>query len=155
MKKLIACAMALQLVSFAAWGQKAVDKADLLKDPEWKKIYDGYVPDAGLLESLKGKAKELKIDVYFAFWCDDSKNHLPVFLKILDALNLPQLEVDFFEVERKAAAEQKFYVEDMMVEKVPTFIFYVNDCEIGRIVENPKESVLQDITTIISQACGE
>jgi len=148
MKKLIACAMALLFVTFSAWGQKAVEKDDILKDPEWKKIYDDYVPDAGLIESLKSKAKELKIDVYFAFWCDDSKNHLPVFLKIMDAIAVLEFKVNFYEVERKAAPDQKFYAEDMLVEKVPTFIIYVNDVEKGRIVENPMDSVLQDMMNI-------
>lgn len=129
--------------------QKAVDRSDLLKDPEWKKVYDGYAPSAELIENLKGRAKELKADVYLAFWCDDSKNHVPVFLKILDALNVPEFKVNFYEVERKATADQQFYVEDMMVEKVPTFIFYANDFELGRIVENPKNSILQDMMIIV------
>ncbi|MDD8012769.1 MAG: thioredoxin family protein [Acidobacteriota bacterium] len=149
MKKLVACAMAVLFVSFSAWGQKAVEKADILKDPEWKKIYDDYVPDAGLIATLKSNVKGLKSDVYFAFWCDDSKNHLPVFLKIMDAIAVPEFKVNFYEVERKAAPDQKFYVEDMLVEKVPTFIFYADDCEIGRIVENPMESILQDMMAII------
>ena len=149
MKHVMALAFVLMLLSGSAWGQKAVDKADILKDPEWKKAYDEYVPDAQLIENLKNKAKELKADVYFAYWCDDSKKHVPVFLKIVDAVNVPEFKVSFYEVERKATPEQKFYVEDMMVEKVPTFIFYVNDFEMGRIVENPTNSILQDMMIIV------
>jgi len=133
----------------SAWGQKAVNKADILLNPEWKKIYDAYTPDAQLIENLKNKAPELKADVYFGYWCDDSKNHIPVFLKILDTVNVPEFKVNFFEVERKANADQKYFVEDMMVEKVPTFIFYANDFEMGRIVENPKNSFLQDMMIIV------
>jgi hypothetical protein len=149
MKRIAFLAVALVFVSGSAMGQTAVAKADILKDPEWKKIYDAYVPDAALIENLKAKAPELKIDVYLGTWCSDSKNHVPVFLKILDAIDVPELKVNFYAVEKKATADQQYYVADMMVEKVPTFIFYVNDFEMGRIVENPKNSILQDIMIIV------
>ena len=151
MKKIIICVMALSFISLSAWGQKAADRADILKDPEWKKVYDDYKPDPALLENLKNKAPELKADVYFAYWCSDSKNHVPVFLKILDALNVPEFKVNFFEVERKATEDQKYYVPDLEIEKVPTFIFTstANGFELGRIVENPKNSLLQDMMIIV------
>jgi len=149
MKHSLIMAFILILMSGSAWGQKAVNKADILLNPEWKKIYDAYVPDAQLIENLRNKAPELKADVYFGYWCDDSKNHVPVFLKILDTLNVPEFKVNFYEVEKKATADQKFYVEDMMVEKVPTFIFYANEFEMGRIVENPRNSLLQDMMLIV------
>jgi hypothetical protein len=149
MKQLVIVTVAVAFLAGGLWGQKAVDKADLLKDPAWKKIYDDYHPDAELIANLKNRAPELKADVYFAFWCDDSKNHVPVFMKILDAVNVPEFKVGFYEVERKATADQKYYVEEMMVEKVPTFIFFANGFEMGRIVENPKNSILQDMMIIV------
>jgi hypothetical protein len=149
MKHLVTLAIVLLSVSGSAWGQQPVNKADILQNPEWKKIYDAYKPDAELMENLKNRAPELKADVYFAYWCDDSKNNVPVFLKILDTLNVPEFKVNFFAVERKATADQKYFVEDKMVEKVPTFIFYANDFEMGRIVENPKNSILQDMMIIV------
>jgi len=139
----------VMLLAFAtAWAQKPVDKAGILQDPEWKKIYDEYVPAADAIARLRDKAAGLKADVYFAFWCSDSLNHVPVFLKILDAVAAPGFTVDFYEVERKADPEQKYYVEELLVEKVPTFIFYAAGGEIGRIVENPADSILEDMLLI-------
>ncbi|HEX7503211.1 MAG TPA: thioredoxin family protein [Acidobacteriota bacterium] len=149
MKHLVTLAIIMLFVSGVAWGQKPVNKADILLNPEWKKIYDAYKPDAELIANLKNRAPELKADVYFGYWCDDSKNNVPVFLKILDTLNVPEFKVNFYEVEKKATADQKYYVEDKLVEKVPTFIFYANDFEMGRIVENPKNSILQDMMIIV------
>lgn len=136
------------LVFGTAWAQKPVDKAGLLQDPEWKKIYDDYVPAADAIVRLRDKAAGLKADVYFAFWCSDSLNHVPVFLKILDAAAPPGFSVVFYEVERKTDPEQKYYVEEMLVEKVPTFIFYAVGGELGRIVENPANSILEDMLLI-------
>jgi hypothetical protein len=148
-KNFLLLTMILITVSGSLWGQKAVNKADIMLVPEWKQIYDAYIPDAALIENLKNKAPELKADVYFGYWCDDSKKNVPVFLKILDTLNVPEFKVNFYEVEKKLTADQKYYVEDMMVEKVPTFIFYVNDFEMGRIVENPRNTILQDIMLMV------
>jgi len=133
-----------------AWCQKPVDRADILQDPEWKKIYEDHVPDAALIAGLRSQAAGLRADVYFAFWCSDSLNHVPVFLKALDVAAVPGFTAVFYEVERKATAEQKYYVEEMKVEKVPTFIFYADGAEIGRIVENPANSLLEDILVIAS-----
>ena len=149
MKYSLILTLLLIFMTGSIWGQKAVNKADILQNPEWKQKYDAYVPEAQLIENLRNKAPELKADVYFAYWCDDSKNHVPVFLKILDTLNVPEFKVNFYEVGKKANADQKYYVEDMMVEKVPTFIFYANDFEMGRIVENPKNTLLQDMMIIV------
>jgi len=151
MKRSMIVVVILLGVSGSAWGQKAVNKADILANPDWKKIYDEYAPDAALIENLKAKAPELKADVYFAYWCDDSKNHVPVFLKIVDTLNVPEFKVNFYEVEKKATADQKFYVAELEIEKIPTFIFYntINGFEMGRIVEKPMNSMLQDMMIMV------
>lgn len=140
--------IAVLLAGGAAWAQKPVDKAGILQDPEWKKIYDDYVPSGEAIARLREKAAGLKADVYFAFWCSDSLNHVPVFLKIMDAVAAPGFNVNFYELERKADPEQKYFLEEMLVEKVPTFIFYAAGVEIGRIVENPANSILEDMLLI-------
>ena len=149
MQRMIVFFIVLGFMAGMAWGQKPVDRAGILQDPEWKKIYDDYVPDAALIAGLRSQAAGLKADVYFGSWCSDSKNHVPVFLKILDTLNVPEFTVNFYDVDKKANADQKYFVEDMMVEKVPTFIFYANGFEMGRIVENPRNNLLQDMMLIV------
>jgi hypothetical protein len=131
------------------WGQKAVERSAILQLPEWKQIYEATVPDAAVIDSLRGRVAGFRVDVYFGFWCDDSKNHVPVFLKIVDSLNVPEFTVNFFEVDKKSATGQKYYAPGAQVEKVPTFIFYRQDSETGRIVENPKDSLLMDMMLIM------
>jgi len=130
-------------------GQSAVDKADILLTPGWKQIYDEYTPDDNSIAGLREKTAALRVDVYFGYWCDDSKNNVPLFLKIIDRLNVPELKVNFYALEKKQKSGQKYYLEDMLVEKVPTFIFFLNDSEMGRIIENPKTTILQDMMQII------
>lgn len=126
-----------------------VDKTDILLTPGWKQIYDSYTPDEAQIAGLREKTTALRIDVYFGYWCDDSKNNVPLFLKIIDSLNVPELQVNFIALEKKQKTGQKYYVEDMLVEKVPTFIFFLNDSEMGRIVENPRNTILQDMMLMV------
>ena len=148
-KKLIWLAMVVMAVSGNAHGQKMVERADILLASGWQQIYDAYVPDAEAIQKLKPALPGLKAAVYFGSWCDDSKNNVPLFLKIIDTLNEPEFRVDFFSVEKKAADGQKYYQESLLIEKVPTFVFFIGDIEIGRIIENPKVGLLEDVMDIV------
>ena len=105
--------------------------------------------EAGPAASLRERIAGARVEVYFAFWCGDSRNHVPVFKKIVDLLDLPELAVEYFAVERKASPEQMYYVAGKGVERVPTFIVYRDGSEIGRIIENPKASILEDLLNIL------
>jgi hypothetical protein len=148
-KHILLLTMIFMALGGIAWGQSAADKADILRTEGWQKIYDGYTPDEAQIAGLRKKTAALRVDVYFGYWCDDSKNNVPLFLKIIDSLNVPELKVNLFALEKKQKTGQKYYVEDMRVDKVPTFIFFLNDSEMGRIIENPKDSILQDMLRII------
>jgi hypothetical protein len=148
-KNILLLLMTMIALGGTVWGQKAAEKAGILLAPGWKQIYDVYTPDDASIASLRSIVPGLRVDVYFGTWCDDSKNNVPLFLKILDALQVPEFKVNFYAVEKKSAPGQKYYVADMRVEKVPTFIFYLGDSELGRIIENPKHSLLQDMLLII------
>jgi len=121
----------------------------LANGQEWQEKHDKYEPPADMVDALKTKfGADMKIDVYLGLWCPDSRNNVPPFIKILDLVgtNVP---VRYVGVPRKASKDVKYYVEDMKIEKVPTFIFYREGKEIGRIVENPKTTLIEDIMEIV------
>lgn len=148
MKRCAWVLLALVLTTAGLRGQKAVDRDAVLADPEWKEVYDGCQPDTALLAGLRERVHGARVEVYFAFWCGDSRNHVPVFRKIVDLLDVPDLAVEYVAVERKASPEQKYYAAEKGVERVPTFIVYRDGREIGRIVENPRVSILEDLLNI-------
>ena len=122
----------------------------LAAGPEWQKIYNNYKPDPqqiGLLKSMVGQ--DLKIRVYLGLWCPDSRNNVPRFLRILDEIGVP-VPVQYFGVQRKPSKEMKYFVDKAQVERVPTFIFFRGEKEIGRIVENPKVGLCEDMLAILS-----
>lgn len=137
----------LAAVSFAA---ERVNKAQILKTEGWNQPYMTYEPDSSMIDTLKSKVGDnLKVDVYLAFWCGDSKRNVPLFLKIVDLIGSKNLRVNYYTVERKPNKETKYFVEKLKVERVPTFIFYRDGKEIGRIIENPENNMLEDFLGIV------
>lgn len=144
--------IALFSVSTGIFAAEKIDKEKILgHDEEWQKIYDDFAVDGDLIDTLKSKTGDnLKIDVYLGIWCGDSKNNVPPFMKIIDAIDeAGKVTVNYYTVERKPNKETKYYVEEFKVERVPTFIFYRDGKEIGRIIENPTNSLIEDFMEII------
>jgi hypothetical protein len=121
----------------------------LSSGPEWQAEYDKYLPTPDMVSALRSKlGTDMRVDVYLGLWCPDSRNNVPHFIKILDCVGTA-VQVRYFGVPRKASKDVKYYVEEMKVDRVPTFIFYRNGEEIGRIVENPKAGLLEDMMEIV------
>ncbi len=118
---------------------------------EWMEKYEHYEPPADMVEALKTKlGSGVKIDVYLGLWCPDSRNNVPLFLKIMDRV-AAAVPVRYFDVPRKASKDIRYFVDDLKIERVPTFVFYRDGTEIGRIVENPKTGMIEDIMEIMFQ----
>ncbi len=151
MKRCLTFALLLVL-AVMAWGQRLIDREEILRDPEWRSVHEAYAPDPDLIASLRSLASQVRIDVYLGLWCGDSRDHVPVFLKIMDALASPGLKAAYYAVERKSSPEQKHYAPEAGVERVPTFIVLTPDGkEKGRIVETPKISILEDLLAFFIQ----
>ena len=138
------------LVSVGRQGQEEITREKIFAaGQEWQDKYDKYEPKSDMLDALKAKiGPGMKIDVFLGLWCPDSRNNVPPFLKILDRLGT-EVPIRYINVPRKASRDVKFYVEEFKVERVPSFIFYKDGKEIGRIVENPKIGLLEDMFDIV------
>lgn len=142
-------ALLFPLVSVGGQAAEELTKDKVLAAPEWQQRYDKFEPAADMVDALKTKlGPDMKIDVYLGLWCPDSRNNVPAFIKLLDRLGTG-VPVRYFGVPRKANKDVKYYVEEMNVEKVPSFIFYRDGKEIGRIIENPKSGMIEDIMDIV------
>lgn len=144
-------AIILCIAPFFLFAQKEVSRDEILANEFWKIEYDHFVPNRHILASIDDRIKgELNIDVYFAFWCEDSLNHVPAFIRLIELLSTRSLiKVRYFDVGARKARETPYYVEKEKIEKIPTFIFFREGKEIGRIVENPAQSIGEDILLIV------
>ncbi|MBP1595470.1 MAG: Thioredoxin [Acidobacteria bacterium] len=137
------------LVLAGMQASEETNRDKVLATPGWQQKYDAFEPAAEMMEALKTRlGPDTRIDVYLGLWCPDSRNNVPPFIKILDRLGA-STPVRYFNSPRKASRDVQFYVEEMKVEKVPTFVVYRNGREIGRIVENPKVGMLEDLLDIL------
>ena len=81
-------------------------------------------------------------------WCSDSRQWVPDFFKIMDFIHYPSDSVKIICVNRKLQG-RKDEADSLNIEKVPTFIFYRNNKELGRIIEEPKVSLEKDMIGIL------
>lgn len=145
----VAAAFLVPILSVGRQKADEVNRDAIFANPQWQEKYDKYETKGDMIDALKPKlGSDMRIDVYLGLWCPDSRNNVPPFIKILDVAgsNVP---VRYFGVPRKASRDVKYYVEEMQVERVPTFIFYRSGKEIGRIIENPKTGMLEDMLDIV------
>ncbi len=150
-RNLTASAVALLIPLLAASAKTAEEitwEKMLATSPEWQEKYEQYQPEPDMIDALKAKiARDVSIVVYLGLWCEDSRDNVPLFIKILDRLG-SGIPVRYFRVPRKANSGIKYYSEELKIERVPTFIIYRGNREIGRIVENPSTGMLEDLMEI-------
>ena len=123
--------------------------------PEMEEHYTLYTPNTTVIQQLNQELEtivtrhNIEIDIYFGAWCGDSKEHLPAFIKIVDALSaLKEENMTLIACDRDKKAGC-LDISDAKIEFVPTFIFLIDGKEIGKIVETPKESLEEDFLHLL------
>lgn len=112
-----------------------------------RKVHDDYSPNADTVAMLMELMAGLRVTIVAATWCHDSRLQLPRFLRVLDAMDgFGEYRIICVDRDKKLGGSRPFNID-----KVPTFILYFNNKEIGRIVENPQKSIESDIYNILQQ----
>ena len=112
--------------------------------------YKNYNPCNHTLQQLKKNIYETSIVIVLGTWCHDSQTQLGRFYKILDLLDYNTNTVTNFCLDKDKLAGE-LDITDYNVEFVPTFIFYNELMETGRIVESPSTTLEKDILQILTQ----
>ena len=116
----------------------------------FKSEYNMYEVDSTSLAKISDKIKNTDITIVMGTWCSDSRTLVPEFYKILDYFNYPSDKVKLIMVDRDKKGRDD-EVADLNIHLVPTFIFYKNGKEEGRIVEAPAETLEKDIRRILNK----
>jgi thiol-disulfide isomerase/thioredoxin len=119
---------------------------------EWfQKGYDDYEFNEDVVNILIQVSKEgLTIKIVMGSWCPDSRREVPRFMKILDYWKFPAENLIYIGVDESKYSPIGEY-KKLEIVRVPTFIFYKNNIEAGRIVEVPSTSLEQDIVNILTK----
>ncbi|HKI77409.1 MAG TPA: hypothetical protein VKA26_02590 [Ignavibacteriaceae bacterium] len=110
--------------------------------------YNMYEVDSTALQNAAEELNDKIITIVMGTWCSDSRSEVPKFYKILDYLNYPTDSVKLIMVGRNKKGKNG-EVKDLDIQRVPTFIFYDHNKEIGRIIEYPEESLDRDMMKIL------
>lgn len=110
--------------------------------------YAAYSPNTDAINSLKPMLENITIKMVFGSWCYDSKMQVPRFMKVLDEIGFDENQMSIIGVDRMKKP-QEASIDGLKIRYVPTFIVYREGVEIGRIVENPKKSLEQDLLKIL------
>jgi thiol-disulfide isomerase/thioredoxin len=115
------------------------------------KGYDEYHFNTDAVNKLTEiKKDDLTIKIIMGTWCPDSRREVPRFIRILDACKFPLTKVQFIGVDNVKQSPIAEY-SSLGIQRVPTFIFYKNNIEAGRIIENPVTSLEQDMVNILTR----
>lgn len=117
--------------------------------------YPNYIPNPEIINQINNLVKtnktQYEVVVVLGTWCGDSKDQVPRFMKIMDTINNPLLSIQSYICVDRTKSAPNTSMEDYKIEKVPTFIFYKNSIEIGRIVETPLKSIETDMLEILKK----
>jgi thiol-disulfide isomerase/thioredoxin len=126
----------------------------ILESEDFKWFSLGYsnftIDDSQSFNIIKSTANRFDVLVFMGTWCPDSREHVPKFMKIMDLAGVDRKHIKFIGLDRDKTL--KGFTDKYDIKRVPTFIFFKDGKEIGRIVENPQVSLTQHIAKILSQA---
>lgn len=129
-----------------------VKKEDFKEQPYavwFEEEYNYYSLDEKTIQEIKKHLKDVKIKAFMGTWCSDSKREIPQFYKILEAVDFNEKNLTMIAVDRSKKTPENLQ-EGLDIMRVPTFIFYKVNKEIGRYVEYPQETLEKDMLKILS-----
>jgi hypothetical protein len=132
-----------------ATGEMSVDKLwDTV--PVWRSVTKNYQPNAQAVDAIKSNDKDTTLTLAFGTWCPDSKNYVPRLLKALRAAGNAKIQLKLIGIDNQFR-EPVTVVQPLRITNVPTVIVERGGREIGRIVETPSASTMEeDLAAILS-----
>jgi thiol-disulfide isomerase/thioredoxin len=128
-----------------------VTRAALENYETWKALRaQDYTPDPAVVKSIGQRGRDVQVLAIVATWCPDSKREVPRFFKIYDQAGLGTGRVTMVGVDRSKKDAEGLTVKYEIL-RVPTFVFFRGDKEIGRVTERAVTTLEQDIAAILAK----
>jgi len=117
--------------------------------PVWRSVMENYEPNARAVTSLESTDKDTTVTLAFGTWCPDSKNYVPKMIKALRAASNDKIHVKLVGIDNQFR-EPVATVQPLRITNVPTVIVERDGREIGRVVETPAASTMEeDLASIL------
>lgn len=114
--------------------------------------FDEYEPDQDAITELASVGMDdVKVLIVLGTWCPDSRREVPRFMKIAGLTGIEEEAITFLGTDSYKIAPIDNY-DELEIERVPTFIFYRDKVELGRIIEYPVSSLERDMIQILQKS---
>lgn len=111
-----------------------------------------YRPNPASVRALAAVNAEIEIVAFFGSWCQLCKHHLPALLSALDAAENPHLKIKLVAVDEEVMQPAELIETYQLGSRTPAFIARFDGIELGRIEEEPVESIEADLAVILAEA---
>jgi thiol-disulfide isomerase/thioredoxin len=111
--------------------------------------YNSYNSNKELINQLKPLKEDLKVLIVAGTWCGDTQRELPRFFKIANQIGIPAENIEMIMVNEKKQSAA-FNISVIQVTNIPTFIFFKDGKEQGRIIEKPKTTIEEDLCNLLN-----
>lgn len=110
-----------------------------------------YQPDSVSIRHIRQLKDSVHIVTVLGTWCKDSKKHVPSLFKVLEQSQNELITTTYIGIDYDNRESGRISGE-YAIQVNPTFILFLGGIEIGRIEEEPKISIEQDIVSILKRA---
>ncbi len=112
--------------------------------PWFSDAYKDYQPDAHVIDSLSMLKDHISIIVFGGSWCSDTHDLLPRFYKTVERAKIPADKITLIGVDRRKHSHDGRSFK-YRIKRVPTFIFFYDGKQIGRVVESVQKNIETDM----------
>jgi thiol-disulfide isomerase/thioredoxin len=118
--------------------------------PVWRSLLDAYKPNDAAVAKLKAIDQPVEVTVVLGTWCPDSRSYVPRLMKSLQEAGNAKLKVKLVGIDY-AFRQPTSVIQPRGIINVPTVIVERGGREIGRIIETPAASTIEeDLTAILA-----
>jgi len=109
--------------------------------PIYRKGAEAYTPAAEDISFLRSYRTPVEIEVFFGTWCPHCKVLVPKFMKTIQVTANPSLRISYHGVPQGFGSYDPARAKN--VQGIPTFIFYKDGKEVGRIPGEPTNGSIE------------
>lgn len=110
--------------------------------------YKNYAANQVVINSIKPLKNEIKVLIIAGSWCSDTQRELPRFFKIANEIGIPHNSIEMIMVDENKKSTA-FNISVLQVTNIPTFIFFKDGKELGRIIEKPHVTLEDDLAKLL------
>ncbi len=110
--------------------------------------YEEFAVDTNLIAQLRPATATCDVLIFLGTWCGDTKREVPRVYRIFDALNISEERIRLYALDRNKDSPLGLELDHAIL-RIPTIIFFADGVELGRIIESPTATLLEDLLAIL------